>query len=258
MEADSYTTAVNHVLLFLKSKPAPTMEEIALAAAAVVEMLGKLGTVLDKEDLIRHVEAAVNVSTGIPTVLEDDTDHQAWLPKRRSDITWKFWERYKWYLLNEAGFEEQTIRSLDEVTDLTLERIEDPRREGSWDRRGMVVGDVQSGKTANYIGLVCKAADAGYEAIIVLAGIHNSLRSQTQERVDMGFLGFDTEKNLAYDNDNKKIGVGLLAQKEFTNLPIMSLTSSKSEGDFKKNVAKALGINQLGKLPIVFVVKKNK
>ncbi len=58
----------------------------------------------------------------------------------------------------------------------------------------MVVGQVQSGKTANYTGLICKAADAGYRLIVVLAGIHNSLRSQTQLRLDEGFLGFDTQQ----------------------------------------------------------------
>ena len=58
----------------------------------------------------------------------------------------------------------------------------------------MVVGHVQSGKTANYTGLICKAADAGYKLIIVLAGVHDSLRSQTQLRLDEGFLGYDTQK----------------------------------------------------------------
>lgn len=46
---------------------------------------------------------------------------------------------------------------------------------------------MQSGKTANYTGLICKAADAGFNFIIVLAGIHNNLRSQTQSRIDEGF-----------------------------------------------------------------------
>ena len=91
----------------------------------------------------------------------------------------------------------------------------------------MVVGDVQSGKTSNYSGLICKAADAGYSAIVILAGMHNNLRSQTQERIDMGLLGFDTEKNLSYDNADKRVGVGLLNQAEYQKLPIMALTSSK-------------------------------
>ena len=71
-----------------------------------------------------------------------------------------------------------------------MEEIEDPEREGPWDRRGLVVGHVQFGKTANYAGLICKAVDAGYKLIIVLAGMHNALRQQTQRRLDRDFLGY--------------------------------------------------------------------
>ena len=56
-------------------------------------------------------------------------------------------------------------------------------------RKGMVVGNVQSGKTANYIGLISKAADAGYKVIVVLAGILDDLRIQTQIRIEEGFIG---------------------------------------------------------------------
>src|SRR3954463_12555974 len=122
----------------------------------------------------------------------------------------------------------------------------------------MVVGDVQSGKTSNYSGLICKAADAGFSAIIILAGMHNNLRSQTQERIDTGFLGFDTERNMKYDNENRFIGVGLLNQSKFRNLPGMALTTSKAQGDFKKSIAESLGLTSLGGTPVVFVVKKNK
>ena len=79
------------------------------------------------------------------------------------------------------------------------------------DKKGLVVGQVQSGKTANYTGLICKAADAGFNFIVVLAGILNNLRSQTQSRIDEGFLGFDTQYERAYNiNNTTKIGVGLI------------------------------------------------
>ena len=88
------------------------------------------------------------------------------------------------------------MAKLDEVTDRTLGLLGNPREDGPWDRRGMVVGHVQSGKTANYTGLVCKAADAGYRLIVVIAGIHNNLRNQTQERIDEGFIGRDSAARL--------------------------------------------------------------
>ena len=71
---------------------------------------------------------------------------------------------------------------------------------------------MQSGKTSNYTGLICKAADAGYKLIIVLAGIHNNLRSQTQLRLDEGFLGFDTQHQRAYNENGVVIGVGKINQ----------------------------------------------
>ena len=90
------------------------------------------------------------------------------------------------------------VGRLDDITDDVLGRLEDPRRAGAWDRRGMVVGQVQSGKTANYTGLICKAADAGYKFIVVLAGLHNTLRSQTQRRLDEGFLGLDSRTAVGF------------------------------------------------------------
>ena len=58
----------------------------------------------------------------------------------------------------------------------------------------MVVGSVQSGKTANYIGLLTKAADYGYKIIIIIAGINETLRQQTQYRVNEGFVSEDMSR----------------------------------------------------------------
>ena len=52
------------------------------------------------------------------------------------------------------------MEEIDSITDKTLDYLEDPCKDGNWDKRGMVVGDVQSEKTLNYTSLICKAADA--------------------------------------------------------------------------------------------------
>jgi len=121
----------------------------------------------------------------------------------------------------------------------------------------MVVGQVQSGKTANYTGLICKAADAGFKMIIVLAGIHKNLRSQTQLRLDEGFLGFDTQQERVNKNDNLWIGVG--EPKINRHLIAHSLTSSSDNGDFNKSFANnPLVISAFrSDAPIIAVVKKN-
>jgi hypothetical protein len=151
-----------------------------------------------------------------------------------------------------VGLAPTVVNNLDKQTDMILERLEDPSREGPWDRRGMVVGSVQSGKTANYVGLICKAVDAGYKLVIVLAGIHSNLRSQTQLRIDEGVLGFDTKKSRRLDKNNRWVGVGRFGER----LYIHSLTSSAEDGDFKKGVANTIGV-MIGGDPIVLVVKKN-
>ncbi len=106
--------------------------------------------------------------------------------------------------------------------------------------------------------MICKAADAGYSAIIILAGMHNNLRSQTQERIDMGFLGFRHREEPGIRQRQQADRRRAAAPDEYQNLPVLALTSSKANGDFRKNVAEGLGINQLGGTPTVFVVKKNK
>lgn len=118
----------------------------------------------------------------------------------------------------------------------------------------MVVGHVQSGKTQNYTGLICKAADAGYRLIVVIAGIHNNLRNQTQARIDEGFIGRDTGR-LAHVNRaqrQKIIGVGQFDQREFP----VSLTNTLR--DFNKATA-TTNTSQIGQynVPVVLVIKKN-
>jgi hypothetical protein len=127
------------------------------------------------------------------------------------------------------GWATDPLVQLDRMTDDILDRLRDPETPGSWDRRGLVVGDVQSGKTSNYTALICKAVDAGFPLVIVLAGVHNSLRSQTQLRLDEGFLGFDTRLSLlADDQENQRIGAGKMPSAPF--LVAHSLTSSADGG----------------------------
>ena len=104
-----------------------------------------------------------------------------------------FWNRYNTYLAVEKKWEKSAIKkSIDNTTDRLLNSIANPRAMVEEEKRAMVVGYVQSGKTANYIGLINKALDAGYKYIIVLAGMHNNLRSQTQSRIDEEVLGYET------------------------------------------------------------------
>ena len=119
----------------------------------------------------------------------------------------------------------------------------------------MVMGNVQSGKTANYTGLIAKVLDAGYKLVVVLAGVHNSLRSQTQHRINEELLGYDLDQIQKFKEQSARIGVRELFQ---DHRIIQTLTNSSNNGDFKKSVANQAGIipSKDGD-PTIMVVKKN-
>jgi hypothetical protein len=211
---------------------------------------------LDKEQLLREILYDYGVFEGNAKILEDNRDHEEWLANERASIRWNFWNRYKKYLEEDVDdkLPPSVVKSIEESTDEILKRLESPLRNGSWDRRGMVVGNVQSGKTSNYIGLIAKAVDAQYKIVIVLAGLNNDLRSQTQKRIDKGFIGRDTKKKTSYNQTSSRIGAGLLPG--FYEPPVISLTSADANGDFKKNVHNTVTITPGGD-PIIAVIKKN-
>lgn len=208
----------------------------------------------DAEELARLIEEKYGISMGFGAIV-DAEDFRPWLHDARinGEIEDFYWGRYR-KLLNLKGLPKSVIDATDEVTDRVLDRLGNPRNLSPWSRRGMVVGHVQSGKTANYTGLICKAADAGYRLIVVIAGIHNNLRNQTQARIDEGFIGRDTGR-LAHANKaqrQKIIGVGQFDQREFP----VSLTNTLR--DFNKATA-TTNTSQIGQynVPVVLVIKKN-
>jgi hypothetical protein len=208
---------------------------------------------VDRERLVADLESSFSVWMGSSATLENNDDHVAWLNGRKSSTDWKFWKRYQ-RLLQQKRWSATSIDKLNELTDETLSRLEDPNRIGMWSRRGLVVGHVQSGKTANYTGLICKAADAGYKIVIVLAGIHKSLRSQTQIRLDEGFLGYESKDEAVDGAKRKHIGVGLIDPSISAN----TITTRADDGDFKVSVRRNFHISpEALRLPLLFVVKKN-
>lgn len=182
----------------------------------------------------------------------DDKKPTPWVKNTKAEIKWSFWNRYR-ILLEQKNYAPDSINKLDNLTDDILDRLVSPVNNIPFDKRGLIVGHVQSGKTGNYIGLICKAVDAGYKMIIVLAGIHNSLRSQTQLRIDEGFLGFDTQHARSITQTTNRIGVGKIDP----NVAANSLTTNEINGDFNRRAAESLGINIHGKDPIILVIKKN-
>lgn len=211
---------------------------------------------VDPQQVIEFAKQELGIGIEKSTTISDGIDHKIWLPERKKEIKWDFWNRYRRYLLEVRHLPTRVITNMDELSQHILGLLENPLRPGVWDRRGMVVGNVQSGKTGNYIGLINRAIDSGYKLIIVLAGIHNSLRSQTQWRIDEGVTGINTNQENALKTLNTYFGVMNLTGETF--LPILPVTTSMQNGDFNRRVAMQLNaIPHENSPPIILVIKKH-
>ena len=212
-----------------------------------------------KDLLNDELQYEVNINQGVEAgdyhSLTDNEGHIPWYRSKVAGegIDFRFWKRYKKYLTNVKGWSSETINRLDEVTDDIMEKIEDPtNRNRTFDRRGLVVGYVQSGKTANFMGLINKAIDSGYRIIIVLSGMHKNLRSQTQMRIDEEVIGRDTSDQAQV----KRIGVATLPNEGYIN--VVTFTTQDDNGDFNRAFAQQVGGVQPGSdRPMLLIIKKN-
>lgn len=186
-----------------------------------------------------------------PTVMEGEVPFTPWFDASRKKALVR-WARYRRYLLDVKKWAYDSVEALNVSSDEIVGQLGDPTSKTPFDRRGLVAGSVQSGKTASYMALMAKALDAGYRVVIVLAGIHNSLRHQTQTRIDEEIIGVGTD--LA-SKEKQKVGVGLLAPQD-AHPPTQYLTARGEDGDFSVHVAKKVGVH-VGQTPLLLVVKKN-
>ena len=227
-----------------------TPDRIRAEVQSAIEFIGCTGVDIDR--VTAELETSFQTTIGQERVLIGREDgYEPWLLKRKASIEWNFWRRYEIHLAS-RGWHGTTVEKLDETTDHLLGLLTAPDREGPWDRRGMVVGYVQSGKTSHYVGLICKAVDAGYKLIVVLSGFHKNLRSQTQVRLEEGFLGYNRAAATGRDAPMPLVGVGTIDPSPKAD----SITTRADGGDFKKSVARNFAINPGGH-PLLFVIKKN-
>jgi hypothetical protein len=238
----NFTSSLISALSTLKTPPTrDVVEQKAKALASVIEYEG------DLKSIIEEVMVAIDtrMGAGVSLIDKEAPHDEEWVRKR--EIVWTYSDAYAAFLKKES-WHPTVVQSLSDVGERILGHLQDPLSEGdAWNRRGLVIGHVQSGKTANYLGVIAKAADAGYKFIIVIAGIHNNLRKQTQERVDEGFIGRSSDPE-----DRKTIGVGLDGDYPHP------VTLTNINDDFSKRTAAEGGwkINDFSK-PIIFVIKKN-
>lgn len=201
----------------------------------------------EKKRLVAFIKSIYSVYQEEGSVILGDYEHDFnWHNNllKEEGFNRYYWERYKNYLQNNRHTPINIIERLENNTikDI-MSYIGNPNDESPFSIRGLVVGDVQSGKTLNFIGLLTAAADAGYKVFFVLTGTVESLRKQTQQRIEEGFVGYDSV-------DGRYVGVGggdktpnayTSRDKDFTGTDYQNTTLKISDQ----------------KEPLVFVVKKN-
>ncbi len=203
------------------------------------------------EDVAFRYEKIYGGKTFVPGItLTGPQASDTWFYKKKKELDscdgHKFQKRYEEYL-GYSHFACNAISSIISESEKILSFCADP--ESNERKKGLVMGDVQSGKTSNYLALASLACDYGYKLILILAGITDSLRIQTQERTDEAFVGA-VSSSIGGKDFIKYVGVGTYGnQGEYYALPLTT-----DENDFMSIPATSEDF----KKPLVLVVKKNK
>lgn len=228
---------------FAKRTPSEETLRATIQALAILESLGDD----EVEQIFNEVCEVMNVHMEMGIAIEAD-QHQPWLADRAPE--WNLWSAYHDILARE-GRGPHVLGILDQTLNRILDHLGDPLDESHWKRRSLVIGEVQSGKTSTYIGLIDKAIDVGYRVIVLLGGHTELLRRQTQERIDFGVIGRNSSRIRAQSPQVNGIGVGETCNTAF----IDSLTTQVS--DFRKSSLEAHNIVPGPDKVVVFVTKKN-
>lgn len=229
----------------------PTEEDIVAAIEKVSVMMPMSDS--EKKTIEKQLQASYKVRMDMGDAVIKEATYRPWLANRKAHIDPYYWSRYSKFLLLNEGWNQEVIDTLGDVSDSILDLCGNPAENNPWKRKGLILGDIQSGKTSNYLALCNKAADAGYKVIILLTGTLESLRKQTQERVDAGFVGLNSRNILQKNPEKKFVGVGSID----SNRTAYQFTSVLSDFNSAKLQALNFTIKGLSE-PVILVLKKNK
>src|SRR5659263_77731 len=248
MELDKF---ISHCMIDLSDGSIPTEDRVKETA----DFLRIRYMINDNEytQVVRilYERLQVRMDNGIAVI--DKNTYKPWLDSRRAGIDPFYWNRYRTYLLDIKGWNNHVVSTIGRDADNILDLLGNPAETGKWQRRGLVIGDVQSGKTANYTSLCNKAMDAKYRVIIVLTGIQENLRKQTQERLDAELVGLDSEIFLDRVGRQMPVGVGRVDPGHY----VATFTSKANDFDQKLLNNLNLRITTCSE-PVLFVIKKQK
>lgn len=229
----------------------PTEENIKKVIEKVSGLMPMID--LEKAAVEKQLQSSYKVRMDLGEKIVDPLTYHPWLSTRMSTIKPYYWNRYKKHLIIDQGWNENVVETLGDVSNEILDLLGDPEAEGIWKRKGLILGDIQSGKTSNYTALCNKAADAGYKVIILLTGTIEALRKQTQERIDAGFVGLNSRNVLQKNPEKKYVGVGNQDSNR-TAYPFTTVLQDFNSTKLQSLNFTIKGLNE----PVVLVIKKNK
>lgn len=212
----------------------------------------------DREAIRLYLESHIFVEhdhDGYLIINDEDGDYSNNWYTQSHHTNEHFWKLYKQFLIKEETLDFTSLNKLDEVTlPKLMNCLGNPKQKllNQRVRYGMVIGDVQSGKTGTYAGLICKAADAGMKVVILLAGQTETLRQQTQERMEEGIVGYTIRTDNDRNSKQQRVGVGKLKGYK----PIVTAYTSY-EDDFKMGHDKTMSSLESQSSLVMFIVKKN-
>ena len=217
------------------------MERDDLSAAEALAKAGALIPEGDRDEVLRRWERQTSTTIQVlaPVDLSEIGGPREWYDEWDPSQGY-YWRRQRRFIAQGLRWHDFEIDSLDKASNRVLSHLESPGSPEPFLVRGLVIGYVQSGKTANFSALIAKAADAGYKIVIVLSGLHNTLRQQTQRRL---------QRDLGYENWP---GVGLPEP----GRRWIWMTNPEPWGDFNPGAVDASLLQ--GNEQVILVVKKNK
>lgn len=250
--SEKYQNIREYIISFTKTTKNFKEKSISEKHCSIMEFLKLVQPVLPTDIDINNEELQKAITNEFLFVVEEPKTFEKkgyipWINQIRGKIQWNFYQRYEEYLLRVKKWDWATVLSINESSDIILDHMKNPLTENFFDVKGLVMGDIQSGKTANYTALINKSIDAGYKLIIILAGLTKELRSQTQKRLDKEVLGYQTMENY---RKGDSIGVGELRQYH-----INCSTCADDTGDLKK-VTNSIQLSD-SMVPQIMIVKKN-
>ena len=163
----------------------PTQRSALLAAVAKIKKL---------TDDIEHLKR--------PAALRRSGRAAWYMGPRDTDDFWPVLQRY---LIEQKHWDQVAVDSIDASSTRVISCLDFPGTQ-RFGTRGLVVGYVQSGKTANFTAVISKAADVGFRVVLILSGLTNSLRRQTQERLDRELVELNPRRWQTWTDISSDIG----------------------------------------------------